>query len=159
MNDPSKVLKIGSNLSPDLREDLAQFLRRNLDVFAWSHSDMIGIDPNVMCHRLNLDSKKKGVRQKRRLISGERAETLREEVDRLMEAGLIREAFCPMRLANPVLVKKPNSKWRTCVDFTDLNKACPKDSFPLPELTSWLTLQLGTHYLASWMLIGDITKS
>ncbi|XP_074363093.1 uncharacterized protein LOC141703467 [Apium graveolens] len=107
-NDPSKVLRIGSNLSPDLREDLARFLRENLDVFAWSHSDMIRIDPNVMCHRLNLDPKKKGVRQKRRPISGERAEALREEVDRLMEAGLVREAFYPVWLANPVLVKKPN---------------------------------------------------
>ncbi|KAL8102954.1 hypothetical protein AgCh_027474 [Apium graveolens] len=95
-NDPSKVLIIGFNLSPDLREDLARFLRRNLDVFTWSHSDMIGIDPNVMCHRLNLDPKKKGVRQKRRPISGERAEALREEVDRLMEAGLVRESFYPM---------------------------------------------------------------
>ncbi|XP_074363199.1 uncharacterized protein LOC141703637 [Apium graveolens] len=133
-NDPSKVLRIGSNLSPDLREDLARFLKENLDVFAWSHSDMIGIDPNVMCHRLNLDPKKKGVRQKKRPISGERAEALREEVDRLMEAGLVREAFYPVWLANPVLVKKPNGKWRTCVDFTDLNKACPKDSFPLPRI-------------------------
>ncbi|XP_074328488.1 uncharacterized protein LOC141666400 [Apium graveolens] len=133
-NDPSKVLRIYSSLSPDLREDLARFLRRNLDVFAWSHSDMIGIDPNVMCHRLNLDPKKKGVRQKRRSISGERAEALREEVDRLMEAGLVREAFYPMWLANHVLVKKPNGKWRTCMDFTDLNKACPKDSFPLPRI-------------------------
>ncbi|XP_074337673.1 uncharacterized protein LOC141674871 [Apium graveolens] len=109
-NDPSKVLRIGSNLSPDLREDLARFLRENLDVFAWSHSDMIGIDPNDICHRLNLDPKKKGVRQKRRPISGERAEALREEVDRLMEAGLVREAFYPVWLANPVLVKKPNGK-------------------------------------------------
>ncbi|XP_074359652.1 uncharacterized protein LOC141699695 [Apium graveolens] len=137
-NDPSKVLRIGSNLSPDLREDLARFLRENLDVFAWSHSDMIGIDPNVMCHRLNLDPKKKGVRQKRRLISGERVETIREEVDRLMEAGLVREAFYPMWLANPVLVKKPNGKWRTCVDFTGLKKACPKDSFPLPRIDQLL---------------------
>ncbi|XP_074352696.1 uncharacterized protein LOC141691843 [Apium graveolens] len=133
-NDPSKVHIIGSNLSPDLRDDLARFLRRNLDVFAWSHSDMIGIDPNVICHRLNLDPKKKGVRQKRWSISGERAEALREEVDRLMEAGLVREAFYPMWPANPVLVKKLNGKWRTCVDFTDLNKACPKDSFPLPRI-------------------------
>ncbi|XP_074323212.1 uncharacterized protein LOC141660151 [Apium graveolens] len=135
-NDPFKVLRIGSDLSPDLREDLARFLRENLDVFAWLHSAMIGIDPNVMCHRLNLDPKKKGVRQKRRPISGERAEALREEVDRLMEAGLVREAFYPMWLANPVLVKKPNGKWRTCVDFTDLNKACPNDN---QEHTSFIT--------------------
>ncbi|XP_074327404.1 uncharacterized protein LOC141665323 [Apium graveolens] len=122
-NDPSKVLRIGSNLSPDLREDLAHFLKENLDVFAWSHSDMIGIDPNVMCHRLNLDPKKKGVRQKRRPISGERAEALREEVDRLMEVGLLREAFYPVWLANPVLVKKPNDQEHTSF-ITDRGLYC-----------------------------------
>ncbi|XP_074347670.1 uncharacterized protein LOC141686541 [Apium graveolens] len=149
-NDPSKVLRISSNLSLDLREDLARFLRRNLDVFAWSHSDMIGIEPNVMCHRLNLDPKKKRVRQKRRLISGERAEALREEVDRLMEAGLVRETSYPMWLANSVLVKKPNGKWRTCMDFTDLNKACPKDSFPLPRINQLVDSTAG-HALLSFM--------
>ena len=102
--------------------------------FAWSHADMVGIDPEVMCHRLNINPNKKGIRQKRRPVSGERAEALKEEVDRLLNVGLVKESFYPMWLANPVLVKKPNGKWRTCVDFTDLNKACPKDSFPLPRI-------------------------
>lgn len=111
---------------------------------------MVGIDPKIMCHHLNIDSERKGIRQKRRPVSGERASTLREEVDRLLKAGLVRESFCLTWLANPVLVKKPNRKWRTCVDFTDLNKACPKDSFPLPCIDQLVDSTAG-HALLSFM--------
>nr|XP_017221509.1 PREDICTED: uncharacterized protein LOC108198257 [Daucus carota subsp. sativus] len=145
-----KVLKIGSKLSSEVRIKLTEFLKANLDVFAWSHEDMIGIDPAVMCHHLNIDPTKKGIRQKRRPISGERAEALQEEVDRLMKAGLVKESFYPTWLANPVLVKKPNGKWRTCIDFTDLNKACPKDSFPLPRIDQLVDSTAG-HALLSFM--------
>ena len=148
--DPSKVLIIGSQLNPALRQQLTEFLLHNLDVFAWSHADMVGIDPNVMCHHLNIDPTRKGMRQKRRPVSGERAIALKEEVDRLLEVGLIKESFYPDWLANPVLVKKPNGKWRTCVDFTDLNMACPKDSFPLPRIDQLVDATAG-HALLSFM--------
>ena len=54
-----------------------------------------------------------------------------EEVERLLTAGIIQEVYYPEWLANVVMVKKSNGKWRMCVDFTNLNNACPKDSFPL----------------------------
>ena len=57
-----------------------------------------------------------------------------EKVEKLLIAGFIREDYYPKWLANVVMVKKFNGKWRTCVDFTDLNNACPKDSFPLPRI-------------------------
>ena len=60
--EPTKVLKLGKNLSEELREAISTFLKDNLDVFARKHSDMEGIDPKVMCHRLNLDADKKPVR-------------------------------------------------------------------------------------------------
>ena len=59
---------------------------------------------------------------------------MKDEVDKLIGYDFIKESFYPSWLAKPVLVKKPNGKWRTCVDFTDLNKACPKDSFPLTRI-------------------------
>ncbi|XP_074377886.1 uncharacterized protein LOC141719406 [Apium graveolens] len=65
-NDPSKVLKMGSQLDDEMRGGLTRFLIANLDVFAWSHSDMIGVDSEVMCHRLNILPNCKGIRQKRR---------------------------------------------------------------------------------------------
>ena len=130
--EPTKVLKLGKNLSKELREVISTFFKVNLDVFAWTHSNMEGIDPKVMCHRLNLNLDKKPVRQNRCAMDAERYQALKDEVDKLLACDFIKESFYPSWLANPVLVKKPNGKWRTCVDFTELNKACPKDSFPLP---------------------------
>lgn len=101
---------MGSHLTAELREQLARFLRVNLDVFAWFHDDMVGIDLDMMCHRLNINPSKKRVHQKRRLVSGERAEALKDVVDRLLQAGLVRESFYHMWLVNLVLVKKPNKK-------------------------------------------------
>ena len=80
----------------------------------------------------------------------ERYVALKEEVDKLLEIGFIRESFYPNWLANPVLVKKPNGKWRTCIDFTDLNKACPKDSFPLPRIDQLVDATSG-HKLLSFI--------
>ena len=56
--EPSKVLKLGNNLSDELRKVISAFLKQNLDFFSWTHSDMEGIDLEIMCHRLNLDSDK-----------------------------------------------------------------------------------------------------
>ena len=78
---------------------------------------------------MNLE--KKLVQQRRRAFALERDQVVREEVARLLTTGFIREVYYPDWLANVVLVKKANGKWRMCVDFTNLNKACPKDSFPL----------------------------
>lgn len=68
-------------MSPELKEGLINFFIVNLDVFTWSHADMVDIDPAMMCHRLNIDPTKKGVIQKRRSVCGERAIALKEEVD------------------------------------------------------------------------------
>ncbi|XP_074324177.1 uncharacterized protein LOC141661094 [Apium graveolens] len=84
-DDPSKVLKVGSQFGDEMRESLTRFLIANLDVFAWSHSDMVGINPGVMCHRLNIFPNCTGICQKRHPVSGERAMALKEEVDRLLE--------------------------------------------------------------------------
>lgn len=90
-NDCSKVLHIGTRLEPELRARMIEFLKANLDVFAWSHANMGGIDPEGMSHLLNIDPlKKKGFMLKRRAISGERATTLKEKVDRLQKVGLVK---------------------------------------------------------------------
>ena len=73
-----------------------------------------------------------------------------EEVDRLLEADFIREVFYPDWLVNMVMVKKSNGKWRMCVNFTDLNKACQKDSFPLLRIDQ-LVDSIAGHKLLSFM--------
>ena len=91
---------------------------------------MGGIDPAVITHRLNINLSFKPVKQKRRSFSPERQKAIDEEVNKLLQAKAIREVEYPDSLANLVLVKKENGKWRLCIDFTDINRACPKDSFP-----------------------------
>ena len=73
-----------------------------------------------------------------------------DEVGKLLQAGAIREVEYPEWLANVVLVKNANGKWRLCIDFTDVNKACPKDSFPLPQI-DLIVDSMADHELLSFM--------
>ena len=87
-----------------------------------------------MVHRLNVSPSFPPVRQKKRVFAPERDRAIVEEVCKLQEASFIREVYYPDWLANVVMVKKASGKWQMCVDFIDLNKACPKDSYPLPRV-------------------------
>ena len=91
----ARRVKIETSLSPEVREAVIACPRRNRDAFAWSHSDMKGIDPDLMCHRLNIDPRIPARRQKRRPLNPERAQALKDEVDRLIMAGFVREAKYP----------------------------------------------------------------
>ena len=71
-----------------------------------------------------------------------------EEVNKLKQVGAIKEVFYPEWLANVVLVKKANGKWWMCLDFTDLNKACPKDSFPLSRIDLLVDSTSGHKFLS-----------
>nr|AAT93943.1 putative polyprotein [Oryza sativa Japonica Group] len=113
---------------------LVSFLRANADVFAWRPADMPGVPREVIEHRLAVRPGARPVRQKVRRQAPERQAFIREEVARLLEAGFIREVIHPEWLANPVVVPKANGKLRMCIAYTDLNKACPKDPYPLPRI-------------------------
>ena len=149
-DDPEHLAYIGSKLVQDLKSLLTRFLRQNKDVFAWKQADMGGIDPTVITHRLNTSPSFKPVKQKRRCFAPERQKAINEEVGKLLQAGAIREVEYPEWLANVVLVKKANGKWRLCIDFTDINKSCPKDSFPLPRIDLIVDATAG-HELLSFM--------
>ncbi|CAA7018421.1 unnamed protein product [Microthlaspi erraticum] len=111
---------------------------------------MPGIDTRITSHELNVDPTFKPMKQKRRKLGPDRAKAVNDEVDRLLKVGSIREVKYPDWLANPVVVKKKNGKWRVCIDFTDLNKACPKDSYPLPHIDRLVEATAG-HQLLSFM--------
>ena len=113
---------------------MVEVISRHLDAFAWSASNMPGIDPDFLCHHLSMDATVRPVRQRRRKFNEERQLVVREETQKLLRAGHIREIQYLEWLANVVLVKKANGKWRMCVDFTNLNKVCPNDSYPLPSI-------------------------
>uniref|UniRef100_A0A2N9H6C8 RNase H type-1 domain-containing protein n=1 Tax=Fagus sylvatica TaxID=28930 RepID=A0A2N9H6C8_FAGSY len=133
-SDPEKYFKIGRELSPGNRTELIDFLVSNVDVFAWDPYEVPGVDPNYIEHRLNTDPHSKPVQQKARRSAPVHAEAVQKEVEKLLQAGAIREIQYPTWLSNTVVVKKKNGKWRVCVDFTNLNQACPKDPFPLPKI-------------------------
>ena len=84
------------------------------------------------------------------MFAPERDQAIAKEVRKLQEASFIREVYYPDWLANIVMVKKASGKWRMCVDFTDLNKACPKDSYPLPRVDV-LVDYTARHQLLSFM--------
>ena len=111
---------------------------------------MGGIDPAITTHRLNVSPSFKLVKQKRRSFAPERQKAINEEVDKLLQARAIRKVEYPEWLANVVLVKKANGKWRLCIDFTNVNRACPKDSFPLPRINLIVDATAG-HELLSFM--------
>jgi hypothetical protein len=130
-----KVL-LGSQLSEEQEKTLIRFLFNNKDVFAWSANDLCGVNRDVIKHLFNVDPSFRPRKQRLRKMSDDKAEGAQNEVKRLLSAGVIREVKYPEWLANTIIVKKSNDKWRMCIDFTDLNKACPKDEFPLPRIDS-----------------------
>jgi hypothetical protein len=111
---------------------------------------MPGIPPSMIVHKLMVNPSHQLVKQRRRSFGLERNQAVGEEVHKLLKAGFIREVDYPEWLANVVLVRKTTKKWRMCIDFTDLNKACPKDSFPLPRIDLLVDFTSG-HELLRFM--------
>jgi hypothetical protein len=111
---------------------LVDFLRTNVDIFTWSPSDMPGIPKEVTEHALEIRAGSKLVKQHLHRFDEEKHKVISEKIYKLLVAGFIKEVHHPEWQANPVLVKKKSGRWRMCVDYTSLNKACPKVPFPLP---------------------------
>jgi len=128
-------MEVEEDLQPlFLREVIGKTLIKNVDLFAWTVADMPGVKPNIITHRLSMYKEARSIAQKKRKLGEERRKASREETNKLVQAGFIQKGRYTTWLANVVMVKKSNSKWRMCVDYTDLNKACPKDSYALPTV-------------------------
>ena len=130
-----------------------------MDVFAWKPSDMPGVPRDLIEHSLNVNSKAKPIKQKLRRFARDKKEAIRVEVTRLLAAGFIKEVYHPEWLANPVLVRKKNNEWRMCVDYTDLNKHCPKDPFGLPRIDEVVDSTAGCNCSPSLTVTPAITRS
>jgi hypothetical protein len=137
---------------------LIDFLHANADIFAWSPSDMPGIPREVAEHSLDILPHSRAVQQRLRRFDKEQRWAIRVELRKLLEVGFIKEVFHPTWLANHVLVKKNNGKWRMCVDYTSLNKACPKVPFPLPQIDQIVDSMQGVNSYAFLMPIPGTTK-
>ena len=100
-------------------------------MFAWSAYEAPGVDPNFICHHLNVSPFVAPKKQPPRRFFKEHFDAVKEEVIKFKRVGAIKEVFYPKWLANIVMVKKKSGKWQVCVGFTDLNKTFPKDPFPM----------------------------
>ena len=101
------------------------------------------MDLEFICHHLNVNPLIAPKKQLPRRPSKEHVGAILEEVAKLKQAGAIKKVFYPEWLANTVVVKKKSGKWRVCVDFTDLNKVCPKDPFPMPKIDQLVNATVG----------------
>ncbi|KAM1329273.1 hypothetical protein ACFX2F_013458 [Malus domestica] len=118
---------------------------------------MPGISLDIISHRLSINPKTNPVRQKRRSYDAKWYEAMKAEVEKLKGIGFVREVNYPTWVANVVLVKKNPTKeslllqkvsWRMCVNYTDLNKGCPNDSFPLPLIDRLIDSTAGCELLS-----------
>ncbi|KAL4010597.1 hypothetical protein IC575_030098 [Cucumis melo] len=109
---------------------------------------MPGLDPKVVVHRLAIKPEHRPVKQAQRRFRPELISQIEEEVNKLIEAGFIREVKYPTWIANIVPVRKKNGQLRVCVDFRDLNNACPKDDFPLPIMEIMIDATAGHEALS-----------
>ncbi|GJX09764.1 reverse transcriptase domain-containing protein, partial [Tanacetum coccineum] len=129
-----QTIAIGSTLTEKGRKELCALLRQNLNVLAWKPANMIGVLWHMAKHRLNVREARPPIRQKKRGQAPERNKAIREEMEKLVDARIMKEVHYHRWLSNPVMVKKHDGSWRMCVDFKDLNKACHRDGYPLPEI-------------------------
>ena len=103
-------------------------------MFAWNAYEALGVDPSFICHYLNINPSVTPKKQPHRRSSKDHSDVVRDKVINLKQARAIKEVFYSEWLANTMVVKKKNGKWRVCVGFKNLNKACPKDPFPMPRI-------------------------
>jgi hypothetical protein len=131
---PKQTVIISEDLTSHYEERLISCLSKNKYVFTWSALDLVGVSHTIIEHSLGIDPSVRPKKQRLRKMSNEKTEAAKAEVHRLLEANFIEPVAYPMWLANVVMVQKKSGKWRMCIDFTNLNKACPKDNFPLPQI-------------------------
>jgi len=112
----------GKKFKLEMQDQIAGVIARYLNAFAWYASDMPDIDTDFLCHRLTMDLKVRPMIQRRRKFNDERRLVIKEETQKLLSVGHIREIQYPEWFTNVVLVKKANGKWRMCVDFMDLTQ-------------------------------------
>nr|GEZ25719.1 reverse transcriptase domain-containing protein [Tanacetum cinerariifolium] len=119
-------------------------------------ADMIGVPRHIAKHRLNIREGCLPVKQKKKGQAPERNKAIYKEVKKLVDAGIIKEVHYHNWLSNPVIVKKHDGGQRMCVDFKYLNKACPKDGYPLSEIDWKVESLCGNKLAGTWKYMDDL---
>lgn len=129
---PDQTIQVGPDIVGKVRERLYSLLRNNSEVFAWSPDDMTGVPRQIAEHRLNVSPNMKPVAQKKRHLARERSEAACKEVQKLVQAHILREVKYHSWIANPVLVKKSDGSWRMCIDFKKYKQGMSEGQLPTP---------------------------
>ena len=129
-----KEVKIGVNLEHSVKQHLIQMLHDYVEMFAWSYEDMPRLDTDIVVHRLLTKEDCPPIKQKVHRMRPEMSEKIKAEVMKQFDVGFLAVTSYPQWVANVVPVPKKDGKVRMCVDYRDLNRASPKDDFPLPHI-------------------------
>ncbi|CAA0829022.1 Unknown protein, partial [Striga hermonthica] len=143
-----RKFRIGKDLEEPIRSRLIQLVREFVDIFAYTAEELTRISAEVIEHRLNIDLSVRPVKQKRRHHGAEMDKIIEQEVEKLLGAQHIKEIQFPEWLSNTMKVSKAEGKWRMCIDFRDLDKACPKDLYPLPRIEQLVDSTAGCELLS-----------
>ena len=110
-DDPEKFFQVGAQLPPQEKEELIEFLRKNVDVFAWNAYKAPWVNLSFICHYLNVNPFVTPKKQQPRCSSKDYFDAVKDELMKFKQAGAIKEVFYPKWLANTVVVKKKNGRW------------------------------------------------
>ncbi|KAK5811290.1 hypothetical protein PVK06_026618 [Gossypium arboreum] len=143
-------VKIGTCITTEMKRDLIELLQEFKDVFAWSYQDMPGLDTDIVVHRLPIKEECNPVQQKLQRMRPDVLLKIKEEVRKQFDVGFLKVVKYSDWVANIVPIPKKDEKVRMCVDYKDLNKASPKDNFPLPHIDTLMDNTAG-HSLFSFM--------
>ena len=129
-----KEVKIGTHFTTEQKEALIALLREFHEIFAWSYQDMPGLDTDIVVHKIPLKPECKLVKQALRRMKLKVILKIKEEVEKQLKVGFLSTVNYSEWVANIVPVPKKDGKVRMCMDYRDLNRASPKDNFPLPHI-------------------------
>ena len=148
--DKPRPTFISSKLDPVLREEMITLLKEYRDCFAWDYTEMPGLDRSIVEHRLPLKKGFRPFQQRARQMKAEVLEEVKKEVEKMLDAGFIRPCRYAEWISSVVPVQKKDGRWRVCVDFRDLNRATPKDEYPMPVAETLINAAAG-HKMMSFM--------
>jgi hypothetical protein len=148
--DKPRPTFISRKLHPSLREPMITLLKEYADCFAWDYTEMPGLDRSVVEHRLPLKSVFRPFQQRIRQMKADVLVEVKKEIEKMLEAGFIRACRYAEWISSVVPVQKKDGRWRVCVDFRDLNRATPKDEYPMPVAEILINAAAG-HKILSFM--------
>jgi hypothetical protein len=141
---------VSKKLRPCLRELMIALLKDYADCFAWDYTEMPGLDRSIVEHRLPLKNGFWPFQQRARQMKAEVLVEVKKEVEKMLEAGFIRPCRYAKWILSVVTVQKKDGRWRVFVDFRDLNRATPKDEYPMPVMETLINVA-ARHKILSFM--------